>query len=190
MRVGVTALSPTRLTFKATDVPPGAIPTGGSVMARKLTLLMPQKPQYNPTVIAAEEIPDDVKSDVDDAYGAWKVNPDARIRAEFDTPQEMALFVRQVQSYVAQHEPVWRYRKCPTKNLTDVQMDFKITDPLTKNETVTAEIRQATTAANAANATDTPPVATPAGSVLGAETKSAVEEALPGQRKGRSKANA
>jgi hypothetical protein len=148
-------------------------------MARTLAFKLPETTQWSAHLIPLESIPDDVKAEVEEAYTAIKANPAGRISAEFDTVEELNLYTRQVTSYCAQHDPVWRFRKSPTKGLSKTQMDFKITDPLTKNEETTAEIREVTDAVKEAN-----------GAVLDPATKDAVAEAMTPARKNRAKSAA
>lgn len=143
-------------------------------MARTLVFVAAQTQQWGSApAIPVEEIPQDVIDDVEETYKGLKANPQGRIRATFDDPAEMALFVRQVVSYCAQRTidgvpaPI-RFRKSPSKGLTKQQMDYRITDLKTESETATEEIREATANANGN-----------AGPAIDEATKTAVAEALP-----------
>lgn len=140
-------------------------------MARKTSYV----PNKAPTKfdIDLDQIPEDVKAEMEDAYRNLKENPGGRFRAEFDKPEEIAVFVGQATAYCEQRTvngvaaPI-RFRKSPTKkgSLTPTQLDYRVTDLLTDNEKTTEEVRDATAAANAASgavpAAPTEPAPTPA----------------------------
>ena len=98
---------------------------------------MARKAQFIPSttadgLIPMEDIPDDVKTDMEDAYKAISQN-DGRIRFTFDDKAELELFFKQAVSYCRQHEPVWKARKSPTRNLPDNVMDLRVTADLEAN---------------------------------------------------------
>lgn len=99
------------------------------------------------TLIPMDELPQNIKNDVEAAYEALKANPQGRFHVSFKDAAEAGQFEAQVKSYCAQVEPPYRYRKSPVKNQPPNEIDFRITDPLTPTEAATEEIREATEAA-------------------------------------------
>lgn len=125
-------------------------------MARKIVYVPNNTP--TPFVIDVDDIPEDVKADVEEAYKNLKTNPSGRFRVDFDAKEEIAIFVGQAIAYCEQRTvngvaaPI-RFRKSPTRKgtLTETQLDFRVTDLLTPTEKTTEEVRSATAAANAAS---------------------------------------
>lgn len=119
-------------------------------MARKLAFVPTTAPGVT-ALVALDDIPQDVKDEVEEVYANLKANPNGRIRAEFDTPAELRVYVTQVTSY-CELRPAGaiRFRKSPTKNLPQNVMDFRITDLKTENEQITEDIRTATEAVTTA----------------------------------------
>lgn len=123
-------------------------------MARNIVYVPNAAPSTFLTPVA--EIPEDVKKDVEDSYAALKTNPNGRLRIEFANKAEVNLFISQANAYCTQRmvdgkaAPI-RFRKSPTRGLADNVMDYTVKDLQTPNEKVTAEVRDATAAANAAS---------------------------------------
>lgn len=85
------------------------------------------------TLIPMDEIPDDVKDDVEEAYKLLS-QADGRIRVEFDTKEEKAVFSRQAASYCAQRpEGKLKFRWSPSKGLPETSGDFRVTRDLEGN---------------------------------------------------------
>jgi hypothetical protein len=81
-------------------------------------------------LLALEDIPEDVKDAVDEAYEAIRSN-DGRLRVEFPTKEEAQMFCRQAASYATQRpEGALKFRKSPTRKLPDNMVDFRITADL------------------------------------------------------------
>lgn len=99
-------------------------------MARKLTFV----PNLSSgTLIPMDEIPDDVKEEMEEAYTQLS-GRDGRIRAEFDTEDEATLYCRQAASYCTQREAgVLKFRRSPTKNLPKNVVDFTVKADLPAN---------------------------------------------------------
>ena len=96
------------------------------------------------THLALEDIPQDIRTEVEEAYAGMKANPYGRFRASFDTAEEMATYIAQVTAYCAQRPAgAIRFRKSPTRNLPDNTMDFRITDLKTEAEQKTEQVRTA-----------------------------------------------
>lgn len=120
-------------------------------MARTLTFVPTATPN-SVASLALEDIPEDVRKEVEEIYATLKTNPNGRIRARFDDKAELNTFVTQVTSYcnLRPAGPI-RFRKSPTKGLPDNEMDFRITEVQTENEKITEEVREATAKANEAS---------------------------------------
>ena len=98
--------------------------------------------------LALDDIPKDIRDEVEEMYAGLKANPAGRFRATFDTVEEMAIYTRHVTSYcTVRPNGAIRFRKSPSKGLPENVMDFKITDLQTANEVVTTDIRTAAAAA-------------------------------------------
>lgn len=98
-------------------------------MARKLAFIASTT---SGNVIALDDIPQDVRDEMDDAYKTI-AKSDGRIRAEFDTEEEALLYCKQAASYCGQHSPVWKFRRSPTRNLPPTTVDFRVTADLAEN---------------------------------------------------------
>lgn len=85
--------------------------------------------------LGLDDIPQDVKDDVEEVYAYLKANPTGRMRTPaFASKTEMLTWVALVQAYCAVRPAgVLRFRKSPTRNLPENVMDFRITDPLPDN---------------------------------------------------------
>lgn len=104
--------------------------------------------------LSLEDIPADIREEVEQAYAALKTNPDGRFRAAFDDEQELRQYVRYVTSYCEiRPEGQIRFRKSPTRKLPPNVMDFRITDLLTENEEKTADVREAIVKAGGSDGT-------------------------------------
>ena len=90
-----------------------------------------------------EDIPQNVREEVEQAYEALKTNP-GRFRAEFASLAELTTYVSQVTAYCALRPAgAIRFRKSPTRGLPPTTMDFRITELATPNEQATEEVRTA-----------------------------------------------
>jgi len=102
-------------------------------MARKVSYVPTAGDNGSVATIPAAEIPQDVIDEVEEIYGALKANPNGRMRAEFDTKEELNQYMTQVVSYCRQRTingapaPL-RFRKSPTKGLPETTMDYRIGD--------------------------------------------------------------
>jgi len=109
-------------------------------------------PQVN-----VDEIPEDLKAQVEEVYAALKGNS-GRMRAEFATVAELTQYRTLLISYCAQRTVVvdgntvkapLKFRKSPTKGLPETIMEYRITD-------LPAEETPANPATPAAPAADAP----------------------------------
>jgi hypothetical protein len=98
-------------------------------MARKLAFIASTT---GGSLIALDDIPQDVKDEMDDAYKTI-AKSDGRIRAEFDTEAEALEYCKQAASYCTQHRPVWKFRRSPTRNLPPTTVDFRVTADVAEN---------------------------------------------------------
>lgn len=138
-------------------------------MARKVSYVPTAPDRGSVATIPVAEIPDEIKAEVEEVYAALKANPNGRMRAAFDTKQEMLEYQTQVTSYCRQRTvdgaaaPL-RFRKSPTKNLPETTMDYRISDPLPDNGTdaIRATVDAAHAAATPADAPATPAKTAPA----------------------------
>jgi hypothetical protein len=104
-------------------------------MARKSTFV-PSQTSAGRTPL--DEIPADVKTEVDEAYNRIK-NSDGRIRTEFGDEAEANEFMKLAADYAAQHKPVWRVRRSPTRGLKPNVVDWRVTaDVATNGQTANA----------------------------------------------------
>jgi len=118
-------------------------------MGRKIAFVPTAAPGV-PALVNIDDIPQNVKDEVEEIYAALKANPNGRMRAEFDNTAELRVYVAQVTSYCEQRPAgAIRFRKSPIKKLPDHIMEFRITDLKTPNEEITEDIRTATAAVNA-----------------------------------------
>jgi hypothetical protein len=113
-------------------------------MARKVSYVPTAGDNGSVATIPAAEIPADVIAEVEEIYAALKANPNGRMRAEFDSKEELNQYMTQVVSYCRQRTvegapaPL-RFRKSPTKGLPETTMDYRIGDlPAVKPETTSA----------------------------------------------------
>lgn len=110
-------------------------------MARSLAYVANANAASGSEDVPLDQIPEEIRQEVEEAYAALKSNPNGRLRATFDTEAELNEYVRQVRSYCAQRPAgVVRFRKSPTRKLPSNVMDFRITDAKdddTPEETVT-----------------------------------------------------
>jgi hypothetical protein len=92
--------------------------------------------------LSLDDIPQDVKNDVEEVYKTLKTNT-GRMRVEFPSVGELNAYVTQVTSYCAQR-PAGRirFRKSPSRGLPATAMEFRITDELTPNEAEVASINE------------------------------------------------
>lgn len=98
--------------------------------------------------ISLDMIPEEIRQEVEDVYEALKAQP-GRMQAKFKSAGEANAYIAQVQAYCAQRPagPL-RFRKSPTKGLPEGSFEFRITDPQTKEEKTTEEIRDAVVKVN------------------------------------------
>lgn len=103
-----------------------------------------------PKSLTLADVPQEVRDACEESYEALKTNPNGRLRAEFDSKQELLQFCTLAATY-CENRPAGRirFRKSPTRNLPDNAMEFRISDPLTASDEATADIREKTAAANA-----------------------------------------
>lgn len=95
---------------------------------------VPTSSNSGATLIALEDIPEDVVQGVEEVYAALK-SAAGRMRAEFDSKAEAIQWMRQAQAYCAQRpDGAIRFRKSPTPKLADNVIEFRITDLDTKEE--------------------------------------------------------
>jgi hypothetical protein len=104
-------------------------------MARQISYVPTAPDRGSVAVLPVDAIPADVIAEVEEVYAALKANPNGRMRATFDSKEELHQYMTQVVSYCAQRAvegiatPL-RFRKSPTKNLPDNIMDYRIGDPI------------------------------------------------------------
>ena len=99
--------------------------------------------------LTMDDIPEDVRNDVEEVYKALKTNP-GRMRVSFATLAELNTYIAQVTAYCQlRPEGEIRFRKSPSRGLPATTMDFRITDKQTPAEETTEEIREAVTAVKA-----------------------------------------
>lgn len=107
----------------------------------KLTFI-PQTGSGATPNLTLEDIPEEVREEVEQVYVALKTNT-GRMRAEFDTIAEVKTYETLVKAYCALRPAgAIRYRKSPTKDLPKTAIDFRVTD-ITAGEAATPEIREA-----------------------------------------------
>lgn len=123
-------------------------------MARKVSMIVAAAPTT--FAMDLDQIPADIREEVEQAYAAIKENPRSRVRAEFDEVAEAKQYLAYVIAYCnVRPAGAIRYRKSPTKGLPDTVVEFRITDVETEAERQTREIRAAAkAAAKAANETE------------------------------------
>lgn len=155
-------------------------------MARSLTYVPNANASAGSTGLTLEEIPSEVREECEAVYEQLKANPNGRIRAEFGSKDELAVYVRQITAYCALRPAgTLRFRKSPARGLADNVMDFRIADPLPEREATTEGIRESVKAVKAAAKEQ--PKATPiraAAAVIGAPktTAKVTPAAMPAKR--------
>lgn len=118
-------------------------------MAQLKFAFIPTQQAASTSTLTVEEIPEDIRKDVEEIYAALKQNPNGRMRVEFASKTEALQWV-QVASTYCKIRPAGaiRFRRSPTRDLPDNVVDFRITD-IPKNGT--EEIREAAAALNKAS---------------------------------------
>lgn len=97
--------------------------------------------------LTVEEIPQDVRDDVEQVYAALKANPNGRMRVEFADKTEALRWIAVATAYCKiRPAGAIRFRRSPTRGLAENVVDFRITD-IPKDGT--DEIREAAAALNA-----------------------------------------
>lgn len=134
-------------------------------MPRKgnVTFVPESKPQTGAATLTLDQIPQEVRDEVEEMYANLKTVA-GRFHVEYDTKEEVAAYMRQVIAYCALRPAgAIRFRKSPTRNLPDNQMDFRIVDLKTEteaaNDDATNAVRTATDAVKTAATTPTPTTA-------------------------------
>jgi hypothetical protein len=98
--------------------------------------------------LALDEIPQDVRDEVEEVYAFLKANPNGRMRTpEFPSKQAALAWQAMAVAY-CKVRPAGeiRFRKSPTRGLKDTVIDFRITDLPVDNGAVA--IRDAAAVAN------------------------------------------
>lgn len=149
-------------------------------MARSIVFVPSSNPTKGSRPIALDDVPQDVRDEVEEAYAAMKSNPNGRFRATFDSKAELLQYLAHANAYCANRPetlivtdengtetvvlagPI-RFRRSPSKGLPENVMDYRVTDLQTEEEKRTEEIRKATAEANrvAAEAAGKKPVGRP-----------------------------
>lgn len=92
------------------------------------------------TEMALEDIPDEVRNDVEETYALLKRQP-GRVSVSFPSEGELNKYVNLVKAYCkVRPGGEVRFRKSPTRNLAKTTMEFRITDLKTEDEEVTEGI--------------------------------------------------
>ena len=103
---------------------------------------IPNTSKSGTPALSLEEIPQEVRNDVEEVYTALKTNP-GRMRVQFDSLAELNTYIAQVTAYCALRPAgAIRFRKSPSRGLAKTTMDFRITDVQTDAEKTTEEIRE------------------------------------------------
>ena len=100
--------------------------------------------------LTLEDIPEDVRLDVEDVYNYIKANPTARMRTpQFTSKTEALAWQAMATAYCAVRPggPI-AFRRSPTRGLPDTQFDFRIKD-LPDASNGTNAVRDAVQAAKA-----------------------------------------
>lgn len=99
-------------------------------MARTMNpTFVPTTTKAGSILIPLEEIPEEIKAEVEAMYAGLKANPNGRMRIAFEKAEEVGEYVLQVTSYCEQRpEGAIRFRRSPTRNLPDTMVDFRISD--------------------------------------------------------------
>jgi len=91
--------------------------------------------------VTVDEIPEDVRKDVEAVYAALKTNPNGRMRVSFKSKAEALQWIAVASAYCKiRTEGAIRFRRSPTRDLPENVIDFRITDI---PKTGTDEIREA-----------------------------------------------
>lgn len=95
------------------------------------------------TAVPLDQIPDDIKAQVEEVYEALKTNA-GRMYVKFNTDQELNTYIAQVKSYCGLRPAgTIHFRKSPTRNQPKNEMHFRITDVPEQNAKDNAEINTA-----------------------------------------------
>jgi len=99
--------------------------------------------------IALEDIPEDVRLDIEEVYATMKQNPALRMRTpEFGSKQEALGWQTLAAAYCAVRPGgAIAFRRSPTRGLPETQFDFRVTDI---KDNGTSAVNQAVEAAKAA----------------------------------------
>lgn len=107
-------------------------------MARLEFSFVPTATAANGTpTLTLEDIPQDVRDDIEEVYAYLKTNPAGRMRTpKFASKQEALAWQAMAVAY-CKVRPAGeiRFRKSPTKGLPDTVFDFRVTDLLPDNGT-------------------------------------------------------
>lgn len=76
--------------------------------------------------IALEEIPEEVKAEVEEIVVALAKTPGGRMHVEFQTPEQLKTYLGQVASYCEYRTPQLYYRKSPQKGLGLTEAMFRV----------------------------------------------------------------
>lgn len=86
------------------------------------------------TATATVDIPEQVKKEVEASFKDLKANPGSELHLAFDTPDEMALWVKQARDYSKTRDKgALRLRVLPSKNLPSNEVRINITDDIPAN---------------------------------------------------------
>lgn len=130
-------------------------------MARTIVFI-PAAVKGGPVQYTLDEIPADVKREVEEMYEAGKT-ADGRFRLTFGSKKELLAYAAMAGSYAAQRPggPI-KFRKSPVRGLPDNVGEFRVTDIDQDSEDATAAIKEGVEALKAAgSASFTVPAAAP-----------------------------
>lgn len=98
-------------------------------MAQLNFVFVPNTTAATSSAVTVDEIPEDVRKDVEAVYAALKTNPNGRMRVEFKDKTEALQWIAVATTYcnIRTGGPI-RFRKSPTKGLPENVVDFRITD--------------------------------------------------------------
>lgn len=114
---------------------------GQAIMARSIAFVPSVATAWTPAGLTLEDVPVDVREEVEQIYVALKTNA-GRMLAAFDTAEELATYEAQVKAYCALRPAgEIRYRRSPVKDGGPLQLAFRIVDLLTEEEKATLKIR-------------------------------------------------
>ena len=113
-------------------------------MAQLDFTFIPTQSTANSSSVTVDEIPEDVRKDVEAVYAALKTNPNGRMRVTFANKTEALQWIAVASTYckIRTAGPI-RFRRSPTKGLAENVVDFRISDI---PKTGTDEIREAAAA--------------------------------------------